>query len=257
MRRIWQTAVVLALTGVLMAGAIPRVRAATAQDTIKNFAFSPNPITIQVGDTVTWTNQDSAPHTATSDTPGLFDTGQIQQNQSKSITFTQAGTFTYHCSVHPNMKATLIVQGVPLSASPIGMPSFHLGAVDQSSTLHWTAFMGGRQVSYLVTDASDRSQATSLRVNFAPLLARGNNLARIYLIAGRSAPQQLAVLSSGPGSSSYSPLRQEIVVRWRAGHTPVLLTREAQIRNLAAHGALTLHVTRIVLNAPALPSSTT
>lgn len=77
--------------------------------TIQNFAFSPATITIKAGQSVTWTNEDNIGHSATSDN-GSFDTGVLSQGQSKSITFAKAGTYTYHCSVHPDMKATVIVQ---------------------------------------------------------------------------------------------------------------------------------------------------
>lgn len=77
--------------------------------TIQNFTFSPATLTVKVGDKVTWTNQDSAGHSATAD-DGSFDTGVIAQGQSGSNTFTKAGTYTYHCSVHPMMKGTIIVQ---------------------------------------------------------------------------------------------------------------------------------------------------
>ncbi|HXS14682.1 MAG TPA: cupredoxin family copper-binding protein [Candidatus Saccharimonadales bacterium] len=77
--------------------------------TIQNFAFSPATLTVKVGDKVTWTNQDSAGHSATAD-DGSFDTGVLPQGQSGSITFNKAGTYTYHCSVHPMMKGTIIVQ---------------------------------------------------------------------------------------------------------------------------------------------------
>jgi plastocyanin len=77
--------------------------------TIQSFAFSPATITVKVGDSVTWTNQDSVGHSATAD-DNSFDTGVFSQGQSKSITFSKAGTFTYHCSVHPNMKAKVVVQ---------------------------------------------------------------------------------------------------------------------------------------------------
>ncbi len=76
---------------------------------IKNFAFAPATITVKVGDSISWTNNDSMPHSASSDN-GSFDTGILQTGQSKSITFTKAGTFTYHCSVHGSMKGTVIVQ---------------------------------------------------------------------------------------------------------------------------------------------------
>lgn len=77
--------------------------------TIQNMAFSPASLTVKVGDKVTWTNQDSVGHSATAD-DNSFDTGVIAQGQSGSNTFSKTGTYTYHCSVHPNMKATIIVQ---------------------------------------------------------------------------------------------------------------------------------------------------
>lgn len=77
--------------------------------TIQNMAFSPASLTVKVGDKVTWTNQDSVGHSATAD-DNSFDTGVIAQGQSGSTTFSKAGTYTYHCKVHPSMTATIIVQ---------------------------------------------------------------------------------------------------------------------------------------------------
>ena len=78
------------------------------------FAFSPATITIKVGTTITWTNTTSAPHTVTSDDGTTFDSGinnPIGANGGTfSFTFTRAGTFTYHCQIHPFMKATVVVQ---------------------------------------------------------------------------------------------------------------------------------------------------
>ncbi len=76
---------------------------------IANFAFSPARLTIKAGDSVTWTNQDSVGHSATAD-DGSFDTGILAQGSSGTITFSKAGTFTYHCKVHPMMHGTIIVQ---------------------------------------------------------------------------------------------------------------------------------------------------
>ncbi len=76
---------------------------------IENYAFNPATITVKVGDTVTWTNKDSMEHTASSD-DGTFDTGLIKQGKSGTVTFSKAGTYTYHCTVHHNMKGTVIVQ---------------------------------------------------------------------------------------------------------------------------------------------------
>ncbi len=76
---------------------------------IAGFAFSPRTITVAVGDTVTWTNADAQGHTATAD-EGAFDTGRISGGSSASATFPTAGTFAYHCSIHPAMTATIVVR---------------------------------------------------------------------------------------------------------------------------------------------------
>jgi plastocyanin len=97
------------LGGALAAG--HDASAATVNATIAGFAFSPNPLTVAPGDTVVFQNNDSAPHTATSDTAGQFDTGQIASGASGSFTAPSApGSYPYHCNIHPNMTATLVVQ---------------------------------------------------------------------------------------------------------------------------------------------------
>ena len=76
--------------------------------TIEGFAFSMPELQVSVGDTVTWTNNDAVPHTATAD-DGSFDTGSISQGESASITFDTPGTYTYKCAFHPGMTATIVV----------------------------------------------------------------------------------------------------------------------------------------------------
>lgn len=83
--------------------------APTYDVSIQNFSFSPATLTIKRGDTVRWTNQDSVQHTATADN-GFFDTGLLSQGQSDTVTFTTTGTFSYYCTPHPNMRATIIVE---------------------------------------------------------------------------------------------------------------------------------------------------
>ncbi|MDD4969419.1 MAG: cupredoxin family copper-binding protein [Paludibacter sp.] len=75
---------------------------------IQGMAFSPVTLTVTAGTTVTWTNKDAMTHTVTSDSP-LFDSGNIAVNGVYSYTFNTAGTFAYHCTYHPSMKATVIV----------------------------------------------------------------------------------------------------------------------------------------------------
>lgn len=79
---------------------------------IKNYAFSPATVTVSVGDTVAWTNEDTAPHTVTvSSGPVTFASPTLQQGQTFTYTFTKAGTYSYYCAVHPDMKASVTVQG--------------------------------------------------------------------------------------------------------------------------------------------------
>ena len=76
---------------------------------IENFAFTPGTITAAVGETITWTNADSAAHTATLD-DNSCDTGNIAQGASAGLVFDAAGTYAYHCKIHPNMKGTITIQ---------------------------------------------------------------------------------------------------------------------------------------------------
>lgn len=77
--------------------------------TIQGFAFGPASVSVSVGTTVTWTNQDSTQHTVTAD-DGSFDGGPLANGQTFSQTFSKAGTFTYHCKIHPKMTASVTVK---------------------------------------------------------------------------------------------------------------------------------------------------
>jgi plastocyanin len=78
---------------------------------IKNFAFNPSTLTVKSGTVVNWTNQDGASHAIVSDTgsPVAFSSDSLASGASYSFTFTQPGTYTYHCSIHPTMKGTIVV----------------------------------------------------------------------------------------------------------------------------------------------------
>jgi LPXTG-motif cell wall-anchored protein len=82
--------------------------AASKTVTIADFAFSPKSVTIDVGDTVTWRNNDDVAHSATAE-DGSFDTGTFAKGESRSETFDTAGTFEYICTPHPFMKGTVNV----------------------------------------------------------------------------------------------------------------------------------------------------
>src|SRR3979411_1499325 len=83
------------------------------------WCLTPNPIRITAGSTVTWTNATGPTHTATSDT-GAWTTGNIAPGgTSAAVAFPTAGTFPYHCAIHPSMAGTVIVSAAaPAPSSP-------------------------------------------------------------------------------------------------------------------------------------------
>lgn len=83
--------------------------ASTHEILISGFKYQPASLTVNVGDTVEWKNADIVPHTATA-VNKEFDSGSIAKGASWSFTAQKKGTYPYICTLHPNMKATLIVQ---------------------------------------------------------------------------------------------------------------------------------------------------
>lgn len=77
---------------------------------INHFKYQPDTLTIHVGDTVEWKNIDIVPHTATAMDKKSFDSGLIATGNSWRFTFTRTGTYNYECTLHPNMKAKLVIQ---------------------------------------------------------------------------------------------------------------------------------------------------
>jgi len=84
-------------------------RAAGATVTIDNFSFTPKEIIVAAGTTVTWVNHDDVPHTVVS-TDEKFRSKALDTDDQFSFTFTDAGTYTYFCSVHPMMTGKVVVK---------------------------------------------------------------------------------------------------------------------------------------------------
>lgn len=91
--------------------------AGTTQLTVRNFAFSPTPVIVAQGTSVTWHNLGASTHTSTGDSPlSLWATGNIANGgTSLAVVFRAAGGFTYHCSIHPQMTAAV---RVPILVAP-------------------------------------------------------------------------------------------------------------------------------------------
>ncbi|MDH3470732.1 MAG: cupredoxin domain-containing protein, partial [Acidimicrobiia bacterium] len=91
-------------------GSTPPPAAASGDVSIVNRSFQPGSLTVGVGATVGWANNDDRVHTVTS-TTGLFDSGIFDTGGTYNRTFTSAGTFNYFCTVHPDMVASITVVG--------------------------------------------------------------------------------------------------------------------------------------------------
>jgi plastocyanin len=78
--------------------------------TISNFKFTPASVTVSRGARITVTNHDTTAHTATADDGHSFDTGNIDPRSSATLAPSKAGTYRYHCSIHPFMHGTLVVR---------------------------------------------------------------------------------------------------------------------------------------------------
>ena len=93
----------------VMASNNDKTSAATAAVKIDNFVFGPQTLTVPVGTTVTWTNNDDIPHTSVS-TEGVFKSKVLDTDEKFSYTFTKAGTYPYYCTIHPKMTGQVVVQ---------------------------------------------------------------------------------------------------------------------------------------------------
>jgi hypothetical protein len=103
--------------------------------TIVSRAYQPAALTIEAGQTVTWTNRGFTPHTVTA-VSGAFDSGRLNLGESFKVTFSTPGTFAYACTIHPSMKGTVTVlaPGISTAPGPIG-PA-------QSVRVHLTSMRG-------------------------------------------------------------------------------------------------------------------
>ena len=98
--------VLIGLASLVLLPALPARAATDHAVAIKGMKFEPADLTVAVGDTVTFTNMDGAPHTGSAK-DGSFDTGRLPKGQSGTVTIGAAGEHAYFCKVHPGMKGVI------------------------------------------------------------------------------------------------------------------------------------------------------
>lgn len=129
--------VLTAMLAAPVAGAAANSSAHIVSCSTATACYSPNPIRITVGSTVTWTNDHSLAHTATADS-GAWDTGALATGATSSaITFNTAGSFPYHCRFHADMHGSVIV-----SAATTTTPAPTVGPAT-TTRVHSLAQSGG------------------------------------------------------------------------------------------------------------------
>jgi plastocyanin len=93
-----------------LAGSTSDKPASGTEVKIDNFSFGPAIVTIPVGTTITWTNNDDVPHVVSSDDNKMFKSKALDTDDRFSFTFTKPGTYNYYCAIHPKMVAKIVVQ---------------------------------------------------------------------------------------------------------------------------------------------------
>ena len=174
--------------------------------TISNFMFSPTPVKVKLGGQVKWTNNGPSQHTTTSDGVndgsgipglGLWASGPLNVSSTFTQTFTAAGGFPYHCSIHTFMHG---VVNVPMTASPKS------GSVSTTFTLKWAT---APPTGSLVFDVQEKAPGgkygtidngvTTLSTSFSP------SNSGTYMFRARERNSSTGL------SSSYSPALKVVV----------------------------------------------
>ena len=94
----------------LAQAAVPASSSAAYQVGIRNFHFEPARLVVPAGATVTWTNRDEEPHVVASAGNGFKSSPALDTGDHYTATFSKPGTYTYFCSIHPQMTGTIVVR---------------------------------------------------------------------------------------------------------------------------------------------------
>jgi plastocyanin len=158
--RIRRRAAILGPTFVALIGlGLLSTGTALAQTTtveIPGLMYTPASVTIHVGDAVTWTNTSTRTHTATSD-DGEWDTSSIGPGMQRSQTFNTAGTFGYHCAIHPSMEGTIVVlnEAKPVAQSSAKTDAKAAATAKADAKASSTSTKSGAKAKSPATDTTD------------------------------------------------------------------------------------------------------
>jgi hypothetical protein len=155
---------------------------------------------------------------------------------------------------HASAPATSAAMPTPSSSAVSSLGARSLPAQASQTLPAFPTFYDAHKDVVVVTDAYPKSAAGTFHANYAPSLSvvQPATQPAWYIVRGPAASGQIAVLGSEPGESDYSPLWQTVIVQWKPGVTPTVLTSDNMILDLAKKGELTATKTSAVVNAPVI-----
>jgi hypothetical protein len=190
--------------------------------------------------------------------PGV--TPQVLTSDNMILDLAKKGQLTATKTAMVVNSTVTEVKGTP--ASSAAAPASRLGAgslpAQTAQTLPaFPAFYDAHKDVVVVSDAYPKAAAGTFHANYAPSLSAVQPASQPawYIVRGPAAPGQIAVLGSEPGESDYSPLWQTVIVTWKPGVTPQVLTSDNMILDLAKKGQLTATKTAVIVNAAVIPKS--
>jgi plastocyanin len=158
---------------------------------VATWQFTPANVTIAPGESITWINSGAQGHTATADDGATFDTDVIPPDQSKSVAFSTAGTFAYHCKLYPSMTGSITVsQATAAPTAPTaGIPTLAATAPPPAVSTPAPQALATPTPAAIVTPTSvvTRPTATALPTAAPPGGGTPDNVPAALLVCGAAA----------------------------------------------------------------------
>jgi plastocyanin len=228
-------------------GVVPEPQTTSASPTadasqvqIANLAFNPASITVSTGNTITWTNDDTIPHTVTA-LDGLFDSGILDPGGTFSWTFTDPGSIDYHCQLHPNMQGTVVVEGAPVAADTSGTATEAATPAAKATTGPTVSGNAGVEPKVWIIDLAP-DDPSILTPQHALLTLHSDGLVRADFAATGAGTSADSQVSAGQGVWQRSGDRLDVVlvafVVDPAGQLRGTLSIQAECQLSAASGPL-------------------
>jgi hypothetical protein len=162
-----------------------------------------------------------------------------------------ARALTWWIALALSFLCLLVAADLVHAARPAAPPIPALGPRTAATLPAFSGTFDGHPVLYLLLDTSDKAEAQRGHLDYSPRLALALSATnKMYLVLNGTFTGRGPIFAYAPGEVGYTPLTQEVLVRWKAPALAVALTSDEQIARLVHAGTLTLRPTHIVVNSP-------